>query len=309
MRSFVLYAAAASALQISPSVRLPSAPRTPMLARMQVPEAPPETETTPAVAPAAEEMPAATPVAFTPPEVGSGFAGIKGAIELLAPEHPVLTKLLAKVTEEEAKTELSRAEFWTNETATVLEVINVIGRWQSHTDIRERNEFTAESYRAEDLRQSGTEKRYKMAQKMKCTERYGLMCNAPKRPFTDEKLAASVGLTCADFNELPVSMAACNIAYDALAESRTGLIPYADADARRTAWITPEGALDLGRLKFGLYKSRAVVIFAWFWFGKGNFVWILVIARTLADLRPDLFAALNPATEEGKLLWKAFAIL
>ena len=70
-----------------------------------------------------------------------------------------------------------------------------------------------------------------------------------------------------------------------------------------------EGALDLGRLKFGLYKSRAVVIFAWFWFGKGNFVWILVIARTLADLRPDLFAALNPATEEGKVLWKAFAIL
>lgn len=246
--------------------------------------------------------------AFVPPEVGPGFAGIGDAIELLEPEHPVLSKLLEKVPED-ARERLNRAEFWTNETATVLELINVMGRWQQHTDILERSVFTTESYRDEDLRQSGTEKRYKMAQRMKCTERYGLMCNAPYKPFTDEKLAASVGLTCEDFNTLPVSMAACNIVYDAMAESRSGLIPYKDADARRASWVMEDGSVDLGKFKSGLYKSRAVVIFAWFWFGKGNFVWILVIARALADIRPDLFSALNPATEEGKVLWKAFAIL
>lgn len=254
------------------------------------------------------DVPAAAP-AFVPPELGSGFGGIPGAIELLTPDHPVLSKLLAKVPDD-IKQEMHRAEFWTNETATILECINVVGRWNDYTDILERSVFTSESYRDEDLRQSGTEKRYKMAQKLKCTERYGLMCNAPNKPFTNAALAASVGLTCEDFNALPVSMAACNIVYDAMAESRTGLIPYAQSDARRAAFTAgPDGSFDQNRFKIGLYKSRAVVIFAWFWFGKGNFVWILVFARTLADVRPDLFAFLNPATEEGKVLWKAFAIL
>ena len=37
----------------------------------------------------------------------------------------------------------------------------------------------------------------------------------------------------------------------------------------------------------GLYKSRALIIFAWFLFGKGNFVWVLVAAKLLHDWRPD----------------------
>jgi len=116
------------------------------------------------------------------------------------------------------------------------------------------------------------------------------LCNAPKRPFTDEKLAASVGLTCDDFNQLPVSIAACNIVYDALAESRSGLIPYADSDARRAAFTaTEDGSLDQTKFKIGLAKSRFLVIVAWFVFGKGNFVWVLVIAQALHDIRPDLF--------------------
>ena len=52
-------------------------------------------------------------------------------------------------------------------------------------------------------------------------ERVALAQNVPKRPFTNEKLAASVGLTVADFEGLDVSKAACNVVYDALAESRS----------------------------------------------------------------------------------------
>ena len=148
-----------------------------------------------------------------------------------------------------------------------------------------------------------------MATKLKCTERMGLLQNAKKLPFTDEKLAASVGLTVADFEDIPVTDAACNVVYDALAESRSGLIPYAVADARRAAWINDDGSVNLAAFKIGTFKSSFVVIASWFMFGKGNFVWILVFARALADVRPDLFAFLNPATEEGKVLWKAFAIL
>ena len=243
-----------------------------------------------------------------PAAVEVGFAGIKGGIERLEENEPALRAILAKAPEAMSK-KMSRAEFWTNETATMIEVLNVVGRFQSHTDIKERNEFTAAGYRDEDLRQAGTQKRYQMALKLGCSERYGLLCNVPKLPFTDEKLAASVGLTCEDFADLPVSVAACNIVYDALAESRSGLIPYADFDTRRKEWINDDGSINEARVGIGLAKSRSLVICAWFMFGKGNFVWILVIARALADIRPDLFAALNPATEEGKVLWKAFAIL
>ena len=204
---------------------------------------------------------------------------------------------------------LKRAEFWSNETASVLEVVNVVGRWQKSEQIVERTAFCPESYRVETLAQSATWKRYKMATKLKCTERMGLLQNAKKLPFTDEKLAASVGLTVADFEDIPVTDAAANVVYDALAESRSGLIPYAVADARRAAWINDDGSVNLAAFKIGTFKSSFVVIASWFMFGKGNFVWILVFARALADVRPDLFAFLNPATEEGKVLWKAFAIL
>ena len=75
---------------------------------------------------------------------------------------------------------------------------------------------------------------------------------------------------------------------DALAESRSGLIPYATSDTRRAEWINDDGSLNVIRLKTGLIKSRLVVIFAWFWFGKGNFVWVLVSVKFLHDWKPDL---------------------
>ena len=53
--------------------------------------------------------------------------------------------------------------------------------------------------------------------------------------------------------------------------------------------IKEDGSLDLVRFAVGLFKSRFVVIVAWFLFGKGNFVWVLVAAQALHDIRPDLF--------------------
>lgn len=207
------------------------------------------------------------------------------AFERVLKEQPELGKVIR------------RAEFWANETATTLEIINVVGRWRKHTDIKERTTFTQSSYRDEDLAQAGTEKRYKMALKLGCSERYGLIANAPNLPFTDEKLAASIGLTCEDFAEMPVTEAACNVVYDALAESRSGLIPYAVADERRDAWVNDDGSLNLPRFLIGLAKSRMLVIIAWFVFGKGNFVWVLVAAQALHDARPDIF----PTVKELRL--------
>lgn len=89
---------------------------------------------------------------------------------------------------------LRRAEFWSNETATLLEVLNVLGRWQTADQIKERSLFTPEDMnpREENIFQSATKRRYEMAQRLGSCERMGLIQNAKGLPFTDEKLAASV---------------------------------------------------------------------------------------------------------------------
>ena len=209
------------------------------------------------------------------------------------PEIPaaVLEKALAKITatKPDLGQVIRRAEFWTNETATVLEIINIIGRWNTHSDIATRTTFTEASDREEDLRQAGTLRRHQMAKKLGCLERVALSMNAPNLPFTNAKLAASVGLTVEDFADIPVTEAACNVVYDALAESKSGLIPYAKADQRRKGFVGEDGTLNQVNFKLGLAKSPFLVIISWFVFGKGNFVWVLVAAQALHDIRPDLF--------------------
>ena len=49
-----------------------------------------------------------------------------------------------------------------------------------------------------------------------------LLQNINALPFTNERLAASVGKSTAEFNAAPVSEAAVNVVFDALAESKTG---------------------------------------------------------------------------------------
>eukprot|EP00316_Scyphosphaera_apsteinii_P009844 CAMPEP_0119309390 /NCGR_PEP_ID=MMETSP1333-20130426/15261_1 /TAXON_ID=418940 /ORGANISM="Scyphosphaera apsteinii, Strain RCC1455" /LENGTH=255 /DNA_ID=CAMNT_0007313351 /DNA_START=48 /DNA_END=815 /DNA_ORIENTATION=+ len=184
-----------------------------------------------------------------------------------------------------------RAEFWSNETATLVDVVNVIGRFELYSDFNVRTDFTEltkQEEREEDERQGYTYKRYQMAQRMGCVERVALIQNAPNLPFTNARLAASIGLTCEDFNAMPVTKAMCNVVYDALTESRSTLIPYTVLDQRRAKLVSEDGAFDELAFRLGLYKSRFVVVVAWFLFGKGNFVWILVAAQFLHDLRPDV---------------------
>lgn len=184
---------------------------------------------------------------------------------------------------------IRRAEFWSNETATYLEILNVIGRWQTHDDFYVRTEFAEVGYREEDERQAATQKRHEMALRMRCVERVALQQNIPKLPFKDAALAASVGMSCADFDAIEVTQSACNIVYDALAESKSSLVPYAVTDARRTGWVTESGELNELNFRAGLYKARGLVIMSWFLFGKGNFVWVLLCVQFLHDWRPDLF--------------------
>jgi len=187
-------------------------------------------------------------------------------------------------------TTLRRAEFWDNRTATLLDVINVIGRWESAEQWKVRTQFKeVEKTRQENEDQAETLKRYEMAQRMGMAERVALRQNAQSLPFSDEALAASVGMTVDDFNSVPVNANACDILFDALAESRSGLIAPDVLDARRRCMLTEEGGFNELEFRLRLYKARSLVIFAWFLFGKGNFIWVLVAAQFLHDARPDLF--------------------
>lgn len=127
-----------------------------------------------------------------------------------------------------------------------------------------------------------------MALRMGCAERVALSQNAPKLPFKNEALAASVGLTVDDFQNLTVSKSACNVLYDALAESRSGLIPYGVMDKRISNLLNSDGTFNEIAFRYGHAKSTILIIVGWFIFGKANFIWILVWVKVLHDWKPDL---------------------
>jgi hypothetical protein len=217
-----------------------------------------------------------------PPE-GVRFLGPAGEAHL--------AHLLEKCPDQTMQEVWRRAAFWENETATLLEVVNVLGRFESCAEWSQRSIFASKDEfesKDEDERQSLTEERYQMAVRLKCAERAALWQNAPNRPFTNVALAASVGLTIEDFQRLPVTRSACNILYDGLAESRSTLIPYGVIDSRRNAMVDPDGTFNQLGFRAGWSKSCVLFIVGLFIFGKANFIWILVGAKLLHDWRPDL---------------------
>jgi len=200
-----------------------------------------------------------------------------------------------------------RAEFWSTGTATLMEVINVLGRFESASEWGTRDFFIdvpAKLQRKEVEDNSWTMKRYEMAQRMGTVERVALQQNCPKLPFKNAALAAAVGKTVEDFESLPVSRTAINVVFDALVESKASLLQPALCDTRRRSIVNADGTFNELAFRLGLYKSRAIVIASWFLLGKGNFIWILVGVQFLHDAKPDLFP-----TPKDLDLFKIFAII
>ena len=154
--------------------------------------------------------------------------------------------------------------------------------------VRAHAQLEVENTRKEDRSNSLTLKRHEMAKRLGCAERVALFQKVPELPFTNELLAKSVGLTVEDFQKLPVSIAACNIVFDALAESRSGLIPYATVDDRYKQIVNADGSFNELAFRVGHTKSTVLIIVGWFIFGKANFICVLVGVKWMHDLRPDL---------------------
>jgi len=138
--------------------------------------------------------------------------------------------------------------------------------------------------REEQMAQGATIERHEMARRNGLVERVALLQNAPKLPFKNEKLAASYGKTVEEFNAMPVNPIAANIVYDALAQSKTGLLPQDTVDKRRSSWMTPEGGLDDGAMASGLFKSRVAVTVGWLLLGKGQLYGVCFVGRVVLDV-------------------------
>ena len=227
-----------------------------------------------------------------PPSVGSIDVGAEGVRDMTTDQKAYLAELLEKCPDNSMQEVWRRAAFWENETATLLEIVNVLGRYESCSEWTPRSLFVDldelnVTSRAEDQRQALTRERHAMALRLKCGERAALWQNVPNFPFTNAALAKSVGLTVEDFERLPVTRAACEVLYDGLAESRSTLIPYGVLDARRDAMIA-EGGFNKGGFAVGWSKSCVLFIVGFFLLGKANFIWVLLGVKFLHDWQPDV---------------------
>ena len=177
-----------------------------------------------------------------------------------------------------------RAEFWEDETATLLDIVNVLGRWEQANEWSDRTKFAVvDSLRTENMAQGASVERFDYAKRNGYVERVALVQNAPELPFRDERLAAWVGKTVEEMNSLPVSKVATSIVYDALAQSKSSLLPEKAVNERRAKWIASDGGLDEGAFMSGMIKSRIAVCVGFFLLGKGQLYGYVLVGRVVLD--------------------------
>lgn len=177
-----------------------------------------------------------------------------------------------------------RAEFWEPETATLLEVVNVLGRWQTASEWAERTQFSViESAREENMAQAGSVERHDYARRNGLVERLALEQNIASLPFTDERLAASMGKTVAEMDAMAVSKTAASIVFDAAAQSKSSMVPEKAIDSRRAGWMAADGSLDEGKFLVGMTQSRIAVTVGFFLLGKGQLYGYVLAGRIILD--------------------------
>ena len=176
------------------------------------------------------------------------------------------------------------AQFWEEDSATLLDIANVLGRWETASEWANRTEFSVvQVAREENMAQSGSLERHEYARRNKLAERIALMQNGPKLPFKNERLAASLGKTVEEMNALPVNDVALGIVYDLLAESKSSMLPEKTIDARRSNLITADGGLNEGALAAGMFKSRIAVTTGFILLGKGQLYGVVLVGRVVLD--------------------------
>ena len=87
-------------------------------------------------------------------------------------------------------------------------------------------------------------------------QRYWHAENVCRLRFTNKAMAASVGCTVAELNALPIDPVACDIVFDALSCSQSGITGAEECAARRASYEGPNGAFDPDAFEADLNRGR-----------------------------------------------------
>ena len=121
-------------------------------------------------------------IATAPPSVGRIDVGVEGVREMTTDQKAYLAELLDKCSNPNMQEVWRRAAFWENETASLLEIVNVLGRWERCSEWKDRTIFIDETdlrAKDEDERQALTTGRHQMALRLGCGERSAMFQNVP----------------------------------------------------------------------------------------------------------------------------------
>jgi len=188
----------------------------------------------------------------------------------------------------ESKT-FGRCEPWAPETASLLDVINVLGRFEDSAAWSTRTTYAVVDDRASSTpEQAATESRGEFAKKFDQVERVAFLENVPQLPFTDEVLAQSVGTSAEYFASTEVDRAHLMVVFDALAHSKSTLVSRSEADERIASWRAADGSFDASAFEYGLRKGLIAVLSA-------NVVLYGLIAGGVAIVGKVILDALTPS--------------
>jgi len=111
-----------------------------------------------------------------------------------------------------------------------------------------------------------TPQRRGWAKRNQQVQRYWHNQNVQLLKFTSKPLAASVGATVQEMNQLPINPRATEIVFDALSRSQGGITEEATCDERRAAWQFADGSFNADAFDEDLWEARKTVASAYFLF-------------------------------------------
>ena len=90
----------------------------------------------------------------------------------------------------------------------------------------------------------------------KLVQRYWMGENVGLLPFTDEKLAASVGKTAAEIDAMPINPLAADVVFDALSTSNAGILARSVCDEQRASFQDADGSFNERKFSDDLFRGK-----------------------------------------------------
>ena len=164
------------------------------------------------------------------------------------------------------------------QTVSARQVVNILGRYNASEDwdsiglAGKMDDFSSGDYYEDDVqlftsdlskgakyyvrrspRRRNWCKTHGLVQRWVHNENVGML------PFTDEKLAASVGATVEELNAEPIDPLAAEVVFDALSGSMSGLAYQEQTDELRESFVDAAGGFDEAAFGNALVTSRSTI--------------------------------------------------